>query len=311
MRNKAVFVVFICGVLLCPGKGFAAPFDSASLLKAYEDSMKSLQFVRINAYGDQEKDDANARLFALMNKALQLSGSFEYPFDSLTTIGKVTSSDKQIRVITWDVPKSGSKFEYFGFIQSYNPHKKKYELFVLKDHTDDIPNIWTTTCTPEKWLGMLYYKIIKEKGSKNYILLAWEGWNKLITRKIIDILSLNAQGIPTFGKAVFGDLPSTYKGSPKRLIFEYSAQVFMSLEYDEPKNMILFDLLGPAEEGLTGQHQYYGPSFQVDGLAYNSGTWNYVANVQVRNPNSKEDKLFNDPKNPSYQLKKQAIYSPK
>jgi hypothetical protein len=311
MRIKAVSFIFLFGIIsLNPAKSLASStFDSASLLKVYEDSMKSLQFVRINARTDKEKDAANAHLWTLMNKALKLPSSFSYPFDSLTTIGIQTSPDKQFRIITWDVPKSGCTFGYYGFIQSYNEKKQKYDLYILKDHTADIPNPQTATCTPDKWLGMLYYKIIKEKGSKVYTLLAWQGYNKLITRKIIDVLSFNTQGVPSFGKAIFTKLPSTYKGNPKRILFEYSAEVFMSLRYDDSKNMIMFDLLGPTEEGLEGQHQYYGPSFQIDGMSFKNGTWNYQVNVQARNPNDKGDQKYSDPENHDYKINK-PIYQP-
>jgi len=308
MRIKVVSVIFLLGMLVMnPFNGIASsPFDSASLLKVYEDSMKSLQYVRINARTDKEKDEANRQLLSLMNKALLLPGSFDYPFDSLRTIGKETSPDKQFRIITWDVPKSGCMFGYYGFIQSYNSKKKGYDLFPLEDHTADIPNPKSAVCTPNNWIGMLYYKIIKEKGSHLYTLLAWEGYNKEITRKVIDVLSFNTEGIPSFGKAIFVKLPSTFKGTPKRMIFEYSAQVSMSLRYDESKNLLIFDHLAPIDDGLQGQHQYYGPSFDIDGLAWKNGTWNFVPNVEARNPsNDKED----NPQNSTHDPNKKVIYS--
>lgn len=306
MRTKITAIIFLLGMcIMHPVRSFAfSPFDSTSLLKTYEDSMKSLQYIRINARTDNEKADANTQLLRLMNKALHLPGSFSYPFDSLTTIGKEISPDKLFRIITWDVPKSGCTFGYYGFIQSYNAKKKGYDIFVLEDHTADIPNIQTATCTPNKWIGMLYYKIIKQKNSKLYTLLAWEGCNKQITRKVIDVLSFNPQGIPVFGKAIFTKLPSNFKSTAKRMVFEYSAQVSMSLRYDESKRNILFDLLAPIEDGLGGQHQYYGPSFQVDGLTFKDGTWNYMVNVDARNPNGNSDQKFTDPKNHDYKINK-------
>ena len=310
MRIKVVSFIFLLGMILnYPAKSFASSFDSTTLLKVYEDSMKSIQFVRINARTDKEKDAANGQLWVLMNKALSINGSFDYPFDSLTTIGKIISPDKQFRIITWDVPKSGCTYSYYGFIQSYNAKKKKYDLFILKDHTADIVNPQSATCTPDKWIGMLYYKIIKEKGSKSYTLLAWEGVNKQITRKVIDILTFNAQGIPSFGKAVFQKLPATYKGNPKRILFEYSSDVSMSLRYDDSKGMIMFDLLGPIEEGLDGQHQYYGPSFQVDGMKSNNGFWTYTVNVEARNANDNGDQKYKSPKSHDYKINK-PIYQP-
>lgn len=311
MRIQIVFIAFVAGIFFIrPASTIAsAPADSSFMLKTYEDSMKSLQYVRITAYSDQEKDTANAKLFRFMKKALLLPGSFNYTFDSLTTIGFVMSPDKQFRLITWDVPKSSCTFAYYGFIQSYNVKKKKYDLFVLEDHTADIPNEKGTILTPNKWIGMLYYKIIKEKNCKFYTLLAWQGYNKMITCKIIDVLTFNAEGIPCFGKAVYAKLPSPFKGNPKRIIFQYSSQVSMSLRYDATKNRILFDHLGPMEDGLKGQYQYYGPSFQVDALQWKNGTWIYVTNVDARNPADKEDGDYSDPKHPVHHLNNKVIYS--
>jgi hypothetical protein len=272
--------------------------------------MKSIQYIRINARTDKEKDASNIQLLNLMNKALRLPGSFNYPFDSLVTIGFRTSPDNLFRIITGDVPKSGGVNTYFGFIQSFNTPKKRYDLFMLQDKTAEIINPQTATLTPDKWMGALYYKILKEKGSREYTLLALQCYNKLINRKIIDVLTFNSQGVPSFGKSVFEKLPASFKGRPKRLIFEYSSQASMSLRYDDSKKMILFDHLGPIEEGLAGQHQYYGPSFQIDGLTWKNDSWNYIVNVEARNPTTKDDKLYNDPKNPSYQLEKKAIYEP-
>ncbi len=307
MRIKVVSFLILIGFLsLLPCKGNALPFDSASLLKVYEDSMKAVQFIRINARSDKEKMEANTKLYNWMSKALALPTSFDYPFDSLKTIGRLMSPDKQFRIINWDVPVSGGKVAYYGFIQSFNAKKKKYDVFVLTDKTEDIINPQNATCTPDKWMGMLYFKIIKEKGVKFYTLLAWEGVSKQITRKVIDILTFNSQGIPTFGKAVFMKLPSTYKGAIKRMIFEYSADVTMSLSYNDPKNQIVFDLLGPREDGLEGQHQYYGPSFQIDGLNWRSGMWEYISNVKALNPNDKGDPKYKDPKNDDYKINKKV-----
>lgn len=311
MRIHLVAITLFSGLFLVqPISSYAtSPVDSSFMLRVYEDSMKSLQYVRINARTDKEKDTANARLFILMKKALLLPGSFNYPFDSLATIGIVMSPDKQFRLITWDVPKEGCAFGYYGFVQAYNPAKKKYNLFVLEDHSADITTPKTGVFTPDKWLGMIYYKIIKQKDTKFYTLLAWQGYNKMITHKVIDVISFNSQGAPLFGKSVYKKLPASFRGNPKRVIFEYSAEVTMTLRYDESKDRILFDHLIPIDDGLKGQYQYYGPSFQIDAMEWKNGEWNYMADVDARNPKEKEDQLFNNPKHPTYQPDKKAIYT--
>jgi len=239
MRIKAISVSLLLGIFLLHSNisNASASIDSSAFIKVYEDSMKSLQHIRINAFNDKDKDTANAKMVRLMKKALSLPGSFNYPFDSLTTIGVVMSPDKQFRIITWDVPRSGCNFEYYGFIQSYNARKKKYNLFVLEDHRADISNPRTGICSASKWIGMLYYKVIKEKNSNFYTLLAWQGYNKMITCKIIDVLTFNAEGTPSFGKSVYQKLPTVFKNNPKRIVFEYSAEVTMSLKYDAAKKL--------------------------------------------------------------------------
>lgn len=310
MRSKVVSYIFILGMLfLHPSRVFCSSIDSSNLLRVYEDSMKAIQYIRIYARTDKEKDTANAHLFRMMHKALLLPGSFDYPFDSLTSIGVLTSPDNVFRIISWDVPRSGCSFAYYGFVQSYNAQKKKYDIFPLEDHRAEIVNPKTATGTPNKWVGMLYYKIIKEKDCPFYTLLAWQGYNKLITCKVIDIIAFNAQGIPYFGKDVYKKLPASFKGSPKRLIFQYSAEISMSLRYDASRNMILFDHLAPIQDGLEGQYQYYGPSFQVDALQWKNGEWNYMANVEARNPNSRDDQMFNDPKHPTHVPDTKEIYT--
>lgn len=73
--------------------------------------------------------------------------------------------------------------------------------------------------------------------------------------------------------------------------------------------MILFDHLGPSEDGLEGQYQFYGPSFQTDGLAFKDGKWTFIENVDARNKDHYDSK-FNNPEKSDNQLSKKPIYTP-
>ncbi|MDP4189262.1 MAG: hypothetical protein Q8905_14520, partial [Bacteroidota bacterium] len=55
---------------------------------------------------DEGKDSINGNILKLMNQTLLKSGSFSWPFDSLKTMGKLTSSDNQVRLYTWNIPFS-------------------------------------------------------------------------------------------------------------------------------------------------------------------------------------------------------------
>ena len=312
--HKALFLTTLpCFIAIASSAAkITPPQDSSALIHLYEDSLKAVQFDKIKPHTSaQLKQEANARFIMLLQKALSVQGSFDYPFDSLTTVGRLTSADKQFRVLTWDVPKQDGSFDYYGFIQSMDQAKKTYVLYTLTDKTAEIANAQTTTCTADKWLGMLYYKIIPEKYEDKtiYILLAWQGYSNIITHKVIDVLSFNNQGVPSFGKPVFRKNPPGFKGSPKRLIFQYSATAYMSLKYDSKKDMIVFDHLGPIDDALVGQYQYYAPSFQVDGLAFKPNGWEYMANVDARNPADPIDKEYH-PEGENFKENKKAIYAP-
>ena len=310
-RKHLNIVLFFIGIgCIFPAKSFAA-IDS---LKYYEGNLKVLQFGRANPNNtDQQRADSNALFLAMMQKALALPNSFDYPFDSLYTIGRVESPDKQFRIINWNMPKSDGTQQYFGFIQSLDQRTKKYMLLQLIDKSSEITNPQTATYTADKWLGMLYYKIIAEKadGKMTYTLLAWQGYNKLITRKIIDYVSFSNSGVPSFGKSVFTKLPPEYKGSPKRIIFQYAQSSVMVLKYDPKKKAIFFDKLGPTEPDLAGQYQYYGPSFQIDGLEFKNGLWEYVVNEDARNPASSKDNQYRSEKDGDIGPNKKPVYSPK
>ncbi|MGP8214060.1 MAG: hypothetical protein ACLQQ4_00715 [Bacteroidia bacterium] len=312
LRKKTGTVLLVIAGFLFFQDGFAFTKDSADFIKLYEDTLKQLQFARIDRNTtDKQKEEANGRFLLLLEKALKMPGSFDYPFDSLRTIARLESEDKKFKIINWNLPKEDGTQEYFGFIQVLNPKTKKYNLFPLIDKSSEITDPQSKILTADKWLGMLYYKIITEKadGKPQYLLLAWQGYSKLITKKVIEVISFNGDGVPVFGKGIFNHLPSEFKGSLKRIIFQYSANASMTLEYNPKKDMILFDHLGPTEDGLEGQYQFYGPSFQIDGLAFKDGKWDYVVNVDARNSNHGDDK-FQDPEKSDNQINKKPIYTP-
>lgn len=272
--------------------------DSTLIFKAYEDTLKVLQYGKISEdSSDAQKLKANGRFTHIFQKALELSGSFNYPFDSLKTVGIITSPDRQFRIITWDVPEKNGTFLYFGFVQSLNHVSMRYTIYKLQDRSAEISVPREAVYTPEKWLGMLYYKLIPEKYENRtiYMLLAWQGYSGIITRKIIDAVSFNEKGEPSFGMSIFTKPPPGYRGALKRLIFQYSANAYMSLTYNSKKNMIIFDHLAPVEEQLKGQYEYYAPNFTVDCITYKNSSWQYVADIDARNSSSPADKNYIDP----------------
>jgi hypothetical protein len=149
---------------------------------------------------------------------------------------------------------------------------------------------------------MLYTQLIECDGF--YTLIGWDGNDKLTTRKFIDALYFKSDGSPVFGKDIF----RFSRKNPKRLMFEYSSEVSMSLKYVERKNQIVYSHLAAREEGgvLDGQFQYYGPDGSFDALELRKDKWVTVEDIDARNEKSKHDNEAKpDPK------KQKPIFKPK
>jgi hypothetical protein len=180
--------------------------------------------------------------------------------------------------------------------------KESYEFFRLMDRSATVKNPETFIGNPDKWFGMLYTELIECDGY--YTLIGWDGNDKLTQRKFVDVLYFRSNGTPVFGKDVF----KYPRKNPKRLMFEWSQEVSMSVRYNEKRNMIIYSHLSSKQEGslLDGQFQYYGPDGSFDALAMKKGKWIVLEDIEV---NSDIDPLKNskkpDPK------KQTPVYRPK
>ena len=253
--------------------------------KKYEDSLCYFQKKVFSAKTDSVKFKENVKFKRLWDEVLLNQLSFYYPFDSLKEVSRLVSSDKKVRIINWNVPRADGTHFYFGFIQWLNPKTNKYELSELLDKSSSLKNPENYIGDNTKWFGMLYYSIIT--CNDYYTLLAWDGNDKTVTRKFIDVLSFKKDGTPIFGKDVF-KFP---KRNPKRVMFEYSAKVVMSLRYNDAFGAIVFDHLAAKDEYAEGQAQFSGPDFSYDALILKRNKWIYTPDVDVKNPKNKNDNI--------------------
>lgn len=292
MKKSALItlVIFLCV--------YSFSQDLAYVQKA-EDSLKVLGKIIIRSDTDFVKYNANEKFLSLIQSALMSSDkSFDYPFDSLKTVARLTSDDKKFRLLVWNLRKSDGTYEYFGFIQAWSDKENKYLLYPLKDCRDKIKKPEDQLLDNLNWFGAQYYKIIYNKSGrkKYYTLLGWDGNDNITQKKIIDVLTFNSKDKPVFGADIFKYDKKRYK----RIIFEYSKTVSMSLKYDKQnmqnnkkkKMMIVFDRLAPLDPNLEGQYQFYYPETNIfDAFIFRSGKWEYIKDIDARNPKeSKEEK---------------------
>ena len=246
------------------------------------DTLVFLEHQLMKDYSEIMKTPANKRheisgsFYNNFISCLEVTGSFEYPFDTLQHIGKIYSPDHRIRIYTWNIPDGIYENMYYGIVQFYSSEQKKYTIVPL-NKTDSLYK-----GNPLKmWEGSLYYKIVETKhaGQKYYTLLGFDLNTLLSNKKTIDVISID-----NFDKLYFCEkLLQCEDITVDRIVFEYNEKAMMSLQYNEDLNMIVFDHLSPSKPSLNGQYEFYGPDFTYDGLKWEKGVWVFYSNIDITN----------------------------
>jgi len=246
----------------------------------------------ISEESDSLKMIYNQKYNKLLLSTIQQKGSFEYNFDSLKTISILKANN--LKIYNWAVPKTDGSFQYFAFLQ-IRLENKSLKIVSLTDNSENIKSPLYQTLTPDSWYGALYYKIIYDKKFKvnYYTVLGWDGNNNLTNKKIIDVISVSKNGTVKLGAPIF----KMERKTQKRVIFEYSDKVVMSLKFIPKNNEIVFDYLAPPSDRLKRVYEYYGPTLnRFDGLLMDKNKWVYQKDVNVELDRSIKDHMWHDPK---------------
>lgn len=287
-------------------------------MKYYNELEDSLQNISQRVFYSKKESvrfDANKQFLALWTFILKDEKSMQYPFDSLKKdVSLLMAPDKKFRIITWDMRKEDQTYVYFGYLQVNNSKMTKqgmfkkqktiqYEVYPLQDRSTTVKTPENYIADPSKWFGMLYVDIIKSDDDF-YTLIGWDGNEKLIQRKFIDILSFKEDGTPIFGKDVF-KFPGKFA---KRIMFQYAGEASMSLKYNPSRKQIIFSHLAPntPDPSLENQFQYYGPDGSFDALYMKKGNWVYEPAIDIRKDKDKTDNV----KKPEPE-KQTPVYKPK
>ena len=261
-----------------------------------EDSLNFyLKKLRASA-SDGEKDYYNELLKSWVKKAAVRKESFKYPFDSLKTMGTITSPDKAFRLFNWNIENDDETFSYYCFIMKNPDSNNKYPYLELIDNSANMrSNPTDMTFDHRNWYGALYYDIIPViKGGKTiYTLLAWDGNNRKTTKKFIETMYFLGSKRVKFGYPII----KTPKGKMNRYFLEYSSDLFISLKNNSTKKekLIIFDHLSPSAPQISGLPEFTGPDGSHDAFRFEDGYWVYVADIFAVNKDDKED--YHDPRN--------------
>lgn len=256
---------------------------NAANLEAIEQKMVDLQDDIVDGKTDDIRKAASQDLRKLLMEAFEEEGVFEYHFENLFRVASITSPDKAFRLFNWNRPHLDGTYSYYALLLL--PQKGKYiELDDKGELSQDLAN---QTLKADKWYGALYYEIfpVHHKRESYYVLMGWDGNNRLSNKKVLDVLSFDKKGNVTLGKPVF----QTTTGTAHRIILEYAKQARVNLRYMSSKDAIIYDRLEPEKAGLAGQYAYYIPSTAYDGYQLNkSGTWDLIEFIDMSRPESEE-----------------------
>jgi hypothetical protein len=277
--NRIVFILLL--IFLAGNTCFSQYLSSSEkkFLQKKEDSLKKVAIQILKGRNAQDRFSADSQFTKIFVRALQTKNSFYYPFDSLTTIAKVTPKDSVFKIFTWQLVINGDMVRQHGAIQMRTADGS-LQLFPLIDKTDLINNINDTITSNFAWVGALYYKVIEEKafGKTFYTLLGFDDNNLSSDRKIIEVLTFK-NGKPVFGGPFFSFRDnSLHKKSMARYIMEYKKNASPHLNYDNEMGLIMLEHL-ISETGEPQKKYTYIPDGDYEGLKWQDGKWVYIEKV--------------------------------
>jgi hypothetical protein len=258
-------------------------------IRAKEDSMSQTGFNIVNGKNSSERFEADSQFTRTLVRALKVTSSFDYPFDSLQNLSHLYAPDSSFRIFTWEVMVDEDDYRRHGAIQMRTADGS-LKLFALIDRTPLIDNLMDTVTGNEYWIGNIYYKIVEKKfqGKSYYTLLGYDEHNMTSTRKWIEVLTFNEAGKPVFGGRYFsfpaGD-PVQPGASLDRYMIEFKKDAQARIQYDPDLDLLIFDHL--ISESNEPEKKYtLIPDGDYEGFRWVNGKWvhiNKVFNQKLQN----------------------------
>ncbi|MEM8906458.1 MAG: hypothetical protein AAGD05_01325 [Bacteroidota bacterium] len=274
MKKLLLFFVFLSPFWLT-AQSDSLTHSASSPLQQLEVAMKSLALTVLTDSIQQNRLEAHEQLKTKMQEALQMPGSFDYPFAELPSISFQYPDDRSFRVVTWQLYVDMNTYRYAGYLQSNAPQP---QLTVLMDRANEVEDPEYDILDADHWFGAVYYNIksFNHPEGRRYLLFGFNGYQLFHKRKFIDVLSFD-QGVPVFGATVFqSNEPNRPDLAKNRLVLTYSAETYVRLNYDENLSLIVFDNLLVGAGALKGQGPVMLPDGSYCGYQLKKGNWVYV-----------------------------------
>lgn len=259
---------------------------SLSPIAQIEESIKDYALGIMNAEDMIDRFRADSLFTRGLVQALRQPNSFQYRFDSLTTISKIYAPDSSFRIFTWQVMKDFSAYRQHGAIQMRTTDGS-LKLFPLFDHSDYSENPFDSVRTAANWIGAVYYGIVQKSfnNKQYYTLLGYDESNARSTKKWMEVLHFDAAGKPLFGGRFFTYTQDSIKPAQPayRFCLEFKKQAGAKFNYDPEIDKIVFAHL-VSETGEVKERHSLIPYGSYEGFRWQNGKWIHEKNVDEVDP---------------------------
>ena len=266
--------------------------DERLAIQVYEDTLSVLARGVLTAELTEDRVYACHQMIPILVKALKTTNSFKYSFPRLENVSMIYPLDSTFRIFSWQLKVNDAEYRYFGAIQW---DFKELKLIPLADRSSNLPNPKYQETNADQWYGVVYYGLKSFKmtnQSEGYLLFGYDGFGVTERRKVIDLLYFK-KGVPKFGAPVF----KVDKGQLQtRLIYEFSADAAVRVNYDEAEGMIVCDHLTANQGLLPGQGKTMVPDGSYEGFKLEKGIWKYVNEVFPSGSGSNQRAFSTKPK---------------
>ncbi|HUS01151.1 MAG TPA: hypothetical protein VMY77_05460 [Chitinophagaceae bacterium] len=279
MNKLVIILIFIFSCNLVSAQKITA--SDLKLLQKKEDSLKTLSVKIIQGRNSGDRFLADSGFTKIFVRALKTRNSFDYPFDSLLTISRLSPPDSSFKIFTWQMVISDNVVRQHGAIQMRTADGS-LKLFPLIDKSDITKNMMDTVGNNFGWIGAVYYNLVQTQagGKTYYTLLGYDENNIRSNKKIIEVLTFE-NGEPVFGGSYFNFSDNlSLKQNPGRLILEYKKNASPRLVYDKEQDMIVYEHLVPEREGDDPKKKYtYVGDGDYEGIKWKDGKWVHINKV--------------------------------
>jgi hypothetical protein len=282
---QAIAAVFLITFLLTAPVGTQAQKLAKSdtkYLKLVEDSLKGYSTQMVFDTVAVNRFSADSAFVKAMVRALRVTNSFMYPFDSVKTVSKIYAPDSSFRIFTWELQRDDSYYRQQGFIQmkTLDGSLKFFPLFDGSEFAGSRP--FDSVRTNRNWIGAIYYGMVTKQynGQKYYSLFGLDDNDFVTTRKWIDVLTFDEDGRPRFGAPIFDYKEDSIKAPQPayRFMMDFKKDANARLVYDPSLDMIIFDHL-VSESNQLWRKETLIPDGDYEGFKWANGKWVHVEKV--------------------------------